>query len=270
MARLRVKNWAQFQHYKDRAPPWVKLHKGLLDDVEFQRLPVASRALAPMPWLLASESEEGSVDDDVEKLAFRLRQSLEEVRGAVKSLILAGFLIPDSNTLAEGLRDACLETERETEKEAEAEAEKKTSRPRSAGYSDEFESAWRIYPHRPGQSKGEAWRAWCARIKAGCTVEAMTEGAARYAAFCEAEKTEPRFIKHAATFFGADRHFENDWTPTKRKPAAEPVRMPKSFRELEEEAARRRYLEAAGKLPPQGGDVIDAEPTQTLLIGGEQ
>jgi len=27
---LRVKNWGKFQHYKDRNPPWIKLHRGLL------------------------------------------------------------------------------------------------------------------------------------------------------------------------------------------------------------------------------------------------
>jgi hypothetical protein len=48
-------NWAELQHYKDRSPPWIKLHKKLLDNFEFQSLPVASRALAPMLWLLASE-----------------------------------------------------------------------------------------------------------------------------------------------------------------------------------------------------------------------
>jgi hypothetical protein len=28
---LRVKNWSEFQHYKDRNPPWIKLHRTLLD-----------------------------------------------------------------------------------------------------------------------------------------------------------------------------------------------------------------------------------------------
>ena len=32
---LRIKNWSEFQHYKDRAPPWVKLHHSLLDNFEW-------------------------------------------------------------------------------------------------------------------------------------------------------------------------------------------------------------------------------------------
>lgn len=57
--KLIPRRWSDFQHYKDRRPPWIKLHKALLDDREYQRLPLASRALAPMLWLLASESKDG-------------------------------------------------------------------------------------------------------------------------------------------------------------------------------------------------------------------
>jgi hypothetical protein len=41
MTRLRVKNWAEFQHYRHRRPPWIKLHHGLLDDFAWHRLPEA-------------------------------------------------------------------------------------------------------------------------------------------------------------------------------------------------------------------------------------
>lgn len=122
--KLTVKGWADFQHYKDRAPPWIKLHKGLLDNYEYQSLPVASRALAPMLWLLASESEDGSIGYDVNKLAFRLRQSTAEIEEAIKPLIRNGFLIeehPAISTLADCKQDALLETEVETEKETEVE-----------------------------------------------------------------------------------------------------------------------------------------------------
>lgn len=104
MARIAPKNWASFQHYKDRSPSWIKLHKGLLDDYEFQCLPVASRALAPMLWLLASEEQDGVIDADAAKLAFRLRMARDEVSEALKPLISSGFFIVvqgDSEPLAE-------------------------------------------------------------------------------------------------------------------------------------------------------------------------
>lgn len=142
MALLRVKNWSEFQHYKDRSPPWIKLHKGLLDDYEYQCLPLASKALAPMLWLLASESSDGSIDFNVKKIAFRLRSSEREVIEALNALVSAGFLYEEraenetaSNVLAERLQDACLETERETEEETKKE-EKVASASKSAAPPD--------------------------------------------------------------------------------------------------------------------------------------
>ena len=69
--KLVPKNWTIFQHYKDRCPPWVKLHRELLNDKQFMCLPVASKALAPLLWLLASESNDGSFNASVEELMFR-------------------------------------------------------------------------------------------------------------------------------------------------------------------------------------------------------
>lgn len=103
------KSWDSFQHYKDRSPSWIKLHKALLDNFEFQCLPVASRALAPMLWLLASEYEAGEIDATAAKLCFRLRMSEKELIEALNPLILAGFFTTDdgdSRTLAECKRDA--------------------------------------------------------------------------------------------------------------------------------------------------------------------
>jgi hypothetical protein len=85
--KIQPKDWAEFQHYKDRNPTWIKLHRTLLDNFEFHRLPLASRALAPMLWLLASEDKEGVIDADPESLAFRLRCSIKEVETALSPLI---------------------------------------------------------------------------------------------------------------------------------------------------------------------------------------
>ena len=128
--RLIPKNWGDFQHYKDRAPPWIKLHKGLLDDSAFQRLPTASRALAPMLWLLASEQKDGSFDADHAELAFRLRQTEKEIKDALTPLISKGFfiLVQDaSKPIAQCKPDAMPETEERQRTETEGEAEKNTA-----------------------------------------------------------------------------------------------------------------------------------------------
>jgi len=107
------KNWDNFQHYKHRSPPWIKLHKNLLDDMNYQRLPVASKALAPMLWLLASEAHNGEINKSTEEIAFRLRMTEKEVWTAIKPLLHMGFFIVADNVLAECLQDATTETETE-------------------------------------------------------------------------------------------------------------------------------------------------------------
>jgi hypothetical protein len=122
---LQPRNWAKFQHYKDRCPPWIKLHRDLLNDREFMCLPIASKALAPLLWLLASESKDGSFDASIEELTFRLRVSDADVQNGLKPLIDKGFFIVSSGVLAECLQVAIPETERETETKTEREAKKK-------------------------------------------------------------------------------------------------------------------------------------------------
>lgn len=116
----KVKNWAKFQHYKNRCPPWIKLQKELLDDFEYACLPIASKALAPLLWLLASETTEGEVTVDAERLAFRLRWPINDIRDGLSPLIERGFLICASAELAACKHVApksCSETEAETEGE---------------------------------------------------------------------------------------------------------------------------------------------------------
>ena len=76
------------------------------------------------------------------------------------------------------------------------------------------------YPSRTRHSKAEAFKAWKARLADGEEVQTILDGVSRYATYCEANHTEPRFVKHAATFFGPDRHYLNDWTVQPRQPAA--------------------------------------------------
>ncbi|OJW21188.1 MAG: hypothetical protein BGO49_24555 [Planctomycetales bacterium 71-10] len=126
MTSYRVKGWERFQHYKDRKPPWIKLQRDLLDDYEFHCLPVASRALAPMLWLLASENEDvssGVVEGPDERIAFRLHQGVKDFQAALKPLIEKGFvrLEHDASDLLAACEHPAIP---ETEKEAEGERNK--------------------------------------------------------------------------------------------------------------------------------------------------
>lgn len=93
MKYIAPKNWAEFQHYKDRSPTWIKLHKSILDNYDYQRLPLASKALAPMLWLLASEYEKGKIPLDYDLIAFRLRVGIDDLEKALNPLFNNGFFV---------------------------------------------------------------------------------------------------------------------------------------------------------------------------------
>lgn len=77
-------------------------------------MPVASKALAPFLWLLASEYEDGKISASLDELAFRLRMTRGELADALSPLIEKGFFSA-SEMLADGKQTACLEKEREKE-----------------------------------------------------------------------------------------------------------------------------------------------------------
>lgn len=94
---------------------------------------------------------------------------------------------------------------------------KTSAKPRGEEYPVEFEAAWAAYPPRAGgASKRDAFKAWAARVKGGADPEAILAGVKRYAAYCVQSKTEPRYVKMPATFFGPGEHFKEAWEAPKR------------------------------------------------------
>lgn len=56
MEYLKIKNWDQFQHYKKRNPPWIKLYHSLLDDFEYSLLKDDSKLLLISFFMLAAKT----------------------------------------------------------------------------------------------------------------------------------------------------------------------------------------------------------------------
>ena len=214
MKVIRPKNWNDFQHYKDRSPIWIKLHKKLLDDFEFQTLPVASRALAPMLWLLASEYDGGEIPADTRKLAFRLRMSLEELSLAFEPLLRRGFfeIIGNDNedassTLAEPAQVAIPEKEIQvTSNKGETEKNiSSASRPRQTrknalnGHQGDFDAFYAAFPKHEARAQAEK-----AYVKAltRASPDQLLAGARRYAGLRVGE--DRKYTKQPATWLNAD------------------------------------------------------------------
>ncbi len=131
--KILIPKYAEYQHYGKRMPPWIKLHKKLLDDHKFWSLKAEHQILLISIWLLASENplEEGHgvVEMNRKELTWRLRDV--NLKG-LDSLKDNGFIqIEDasdreapraSTALAKRLPQREREGETETEGEGETEA----------------------------------------------------------------------------------------------------------------------------------------------------
>ena len=84
-----VKNWDEFQHYKDRNPPWIKLHNHLLDDYEFEMLGDSAKGHLLCIWMLASRTKNEMPFDErwiTKKIGASSKVNLQD-------LVNAGFII---------------------------------------------------------------------------------------------------------------------------------------------------------------------------------
>src|SRR5690242_9529985 len=81
---MKIKNWREFQHYKHRDPPWIKLHRRLLNDPEWFALDGDASKMLANCWLLASEHD-GELPD-VKAMAFRLRMTEKAVVAQLSKL----------------------------------------------------------------------------------------------------------------------------------------------------------------------------------------
>jgi hypothetical protein len=140
-----IPDWDDLQHYKDRSPPWIKLHNKLLDDYNFSCLQDASKAHLMCIYMLASRTENKlpyDTDWITNKIGAKTKVDLKE-------LLDAGFIITDtpvesektdtkqqvismeqnaSKALHNTAQDACLEERRGEQSRAEGEHKKNSSR----------------------------------------------------------------------------------------------------------------------------------------------
>lgn len=218
MTYLRVKNWSEFQHYKDRAPPWIKLHRSLLEDYEFSMLPDAAKAHLVLIWLFAAGND-GRVPSDARFLARKLATT-DDID--INLLIQNGFLVREetpeqdaSEVVAERKRPASTPLASRTpppSREAEAEAEAETPSPAPARPTG-FDRFWAAYPKRA--SKGDAEKAWKALKPNDAQVDRIVK-AAQLAARRERWKAENgRYIPHPATWLRAKGWEDDDLQPTR-------------------------------------------------------
>lgn len=215
---LQPKNWQSFQQYKDRSPQWIKLHRDILNDFEFSRLPIAAKAIAPLLWVLASEYENGAIDASLDEIAFRIRVSPNDLKSGIEPLIKAGFFVVTEDGEAAGVvsepvqaqsvdNDDCTEaygsvrddtkTYLEKEKRREREETESSAVASAPRREEDFEEFWESYPRRDGANPKEpAAKLFRAAVRAGNDPKRIIAGAKRCAAV-EASKIGTPYIPQA-------------------------------------------------------------------------
>ncbi len=160
---LTVKNWHTFQHFKDRCPPWIKLHKSILDQRDINAISDGAFRVLVSCWLIASEDKEmkGRIES-IDDIAFRMRVDKSKVDKALREL--ESFLIQDDiKTISDRYRDDAPETE--------TEAETKEEKSRAA-----FELFWQAYPsHRRKTGQDKCLRLWL-RMGLGSISDKVMQG----------------------------------------------------------------------------------------------
>ena len=148
---FRITNWADYQHYRDRNPPWIKLHRHLVTSEMWVICDDASRVLAIACMMIAADFD-GCVPADP---VYVMRRCYLHQMPDFRPLVDSGFLEDASGLLACCKRDAISETEKSREEQRQTLARKIRA---SVSRDQAFDRFWDSYPKK--KSKAAALRAW--------------------------------------------------------------------------------------------------------------
>lgn len=96
-----IKKWSEYQGYDKRGPRWLKLHLSLINDPAWIALPVESRALLPVLWIVAANAgTDGIIPSDTRLLSILCHVPEAEIKDGLPALIHNGLLIPDDSSRA--------------------------------------------------------------------------------------------------------------------------------------------------------------------------
>lgn len=194
---LRVKNWGDFQHFKDRSPPWIKLYKKLLDDKNWFELDADAAKCLISLWLLAAENE-GDLPDTKE-IAFRLRLSEKAIKSYISKL--SHWLIQDDINV---ISDNSLISDQHQNVIGTIPLARSVSVSVS---NTEFEQFWNAYPKKVG--KGAAETSW-SRAKINGELTAVLTALDVQKRSEQWQKDSGQYIPNPATWLNQKRWLDGE------------------------------------------------------------
>lgn len=143
-----VKNWDAFQHYKDRNPPWIKLHNHLLDDYEFECLPDATKCHLLCIWMLASRTNNEMIFDS----AWVKRKIGANSNVDLDLLVSVGFI--ELQGAGQDASKVLVSEEKSRDREE-----------KNIVVKDSFEHWWSLYPSKRRTDKAGCLSKWTSKCK---------------------------------------------------------------------------------------------------------
>jgi len=243
---LSIKNWDTFQQYKDRDPKWIKLHRDILNDYEFDQLTEIEQCHLMKIWLLASKLD-NKIPNDPSWIA---RQIGAKSKVNVKQLVTHGFLL-----LYESVQkrtETYLETETETYRE---ETETDTRKLKFAEW-------WDVYAKKVSRKKCEEKWAGFKWEKLGVEPDDLIADARNRHANCN---KWPRYQPDPITYLNGERW--HDELQTNNGSGNEPVQPWQQY-EQERERADEYFSKVDGGVVGENGDAIQSTVAKEQRAGG--
>jgi hypothetical protein len=195
---MHIKNWHDFQHYKHRNPPWIKLHRTLLNDRQWHELDAPAAKCLITLWLIAAERD-GELPP-LKDLAFRCRMSESSMKSIVSKL--EHWIVQDASNVLADCKHVAPESILRDRVKTELSQSTELSTELECGVSNEFETFWTHYPKKIG--KKEALKAWD-KAKDKPAIDDIVRLIASFKSTDQWTKENGQFIPNPATWLNQGR-----------------------------------------------------------------
>jgi hypothetical protein len=112
-----IPNWDEFQHYKDRAPAWIKLHLNLLGNDAWLDLSPEDRCVLITIWMLTGRYGNGRVKADYGWIMQQAKVGYGPRSRNLERLNHAGFITFSASALPKKVASVEVEGSKEPKKE---------------------------------------------------------------------------------------------------------------------------------------------------------